>query len=164
VALDRLERAAGWSLPGGFDAGPLVADGLLLVGDAAGLVDPFTGHGIHTACASGLMAARAVDEALRQGQLEAARGPLAGYQRLVREGLGRDLRTGRWLQRLHSRPILVELAMFLASRSRRFADRAMGLVGHALDRNWLRNPQLVMDLLEGDANWPPSHPTPWEGR
>jgi flavin-dependent dehydrogenase len=59
---------------------PLVADGLLLIGDAAGLAYPESGEGIRTAVESGLLAART---------LLAARGrrarDLAPYEDVLRE-------------------------------------------------------------------------------
>lgn len=53
---------------------------ILLVGDAAGLVDPLTGEGIRHALVSGQLAAEAV-----------AHGPLASYSRWVHRRIGRDL-------------------------------------------------------------------------
>jgi len=45
----------------------LVAGRVIFAGDAAGLVDPLLGEGIHNAIVSGQAAARAVDQALRDG-------------------------------------------------------------------------------------------------
>jgi len=59
---------------------PLVADGALLVGDAAGLADPHSGEGIRPAIESGLLAADTLLAA--DGRYERAR--LAGYERALR--------------------------------------------------------------------------------
>jgi flavin-dependent dehydrogenase len=53
------------------------APGLLLVGDAAGLISPFTGEGISYALDSGRCAAEIVDEALAHGKI----GDLSAYGR-----------------------------------------------------------------------------------
>jgi electron-transferring-flavoprotein dehydrogenase len=58
-------------------------DGVLLVGDAVGLVDVPSLKGIHYAMESGIYAARAAFAALKQGDLSAAR--LSAYDRLVDE-------------------------------------------------------------------------------
>ena len=58
-------------------------DGILLVGDAVGLVDVPSLKGIHYAMQSGIYAARAAFAALKQGDLSAAR--LSAYDRLVDE-------------------------------------------------------------------------------
>jgi menaquinone-9 beta-reductase len=56
----------------------IVGDGLLLVGDAAGYYDPFTGEGIYGALASAKLAAGVADKALASGTVEQA--ALAAYQ------------------------------------------------------------------------------------
>ena len=58
-------------------------DGVLLVGDAVGLVDVPSLKGIHYAMQSGIYAARAAFAGLKQGDLSAAR--LSAYDRLVDE-------------------------------------------------------------------------------
>ncbi len=59
------------------------ADNLLLVGEAAGLVNPFNGEGVGFAMESGLLAAEVAAEALADGDLSAGR--LAIYGRCLRE-------------------------------------------------------------------------------
>jgi len=70
------------------------APGAVLVGDAAGYYDPFTGQGIHQALFSARLAAEAVEEALADRALEPA--ALTCYARR----LARDLIPKRGLQRL----------------------------------------------------------------
>jgi flavin-dependent dehydrogenase len=71
-------------------SGRVVADGALLVGDAADFFDPFTGEGIYAALRGGELAAEAAAEALHlEGRATAAR--LAGY-RLAR----RRAFLGKW--------------------------------------------------------------------
>ena len=55
----------GAALPMGFNRQPHYADGLLLVGDAGGMVNPFNGEGIAYAMESGRLAAEVVAQALR---------------------------------------------------------------------------------------------------
>jgi flavin-dependent dehydrogenase len=59
------------------------ADNLLLVGEAAGLVNPFSGEGVGFAMESGLMAAEVAAEALADGDLSVGR--LSVYGRRLRE-------------------------------------------------------------------------------
>jgi electron-transferring-flavoprotein dehydrogenase len=68
---------------GGYHALPplLHGDGVLLAGDCAGFVDVPSLKGIHYAMQSGIFAARALFQALKQGDTSAA--TLAEYDRLV---------------------------------------------------------------------------------
>lgn len=67
---------------GGSEASPrLFADGLMILGDAGGLLDTARLKGVHLAVASGLAAADAAWEALRSGDVSAAR--LARYEEVL---------------------------------------------------------------------------------
>jgi flavin-dependent dehydrogenase len=62
---ERLGPVVGWNLPTPDFERVLSGDGFVLVGDAAGLVDPFSGEGIGNAMDSGKVAADTIAEALR---------------------------------------------------------------------------------------------------
>lgn len=83
-------------------------DGALLVGDAAGLINPLTGGGIHNAMISAELAAETIDEALRQGDV--SRQNLKIYEERCHEvmwsGMRRSYFVQRWLLRF---PFLVDL-------------------------------------------------------
>jgi digeranylgeranylglycerophospholipid reductase len=67
----------------------LVANGLLLAGDAARQVDPLTGGGIGNAMQAGQLAAQVAAQALEAGDVSAAR--LATYQEQWQAGIGRKM-------------------------------------------------------------------------
>lgn len=85
VGGERLEWGAKTIPEGGYYSLPrrLSGAGLLLMGDAAGLVDVPSLKGIHYAMMSGILAARAIFAALKAGDVSA--GALASYDRSVRE-------------------------------------------------------------------------------
>jgi geranylgeranyl reductase family protein len=60
-------KVQGGALPMGFNRQPHYKDGLLLVGDAGGVVNPFNGEGIAYAMESAELAAEVVTHALRRG-------------------------------------------------------------------------------------------------
>src|SRR5215211_3149257 len=55
--------------PLSYRATAMSADGALLVGDAGGFYDPFTGQGVHRALVSAALAARVALDALAAGDL-----------------------------------------------------------------------------------------------
>ena len=63
---NRTQPIRGAALPMGFNRTPHYTDGLLLAGDAAGLVNPFNGEGIAYAMESGEIVARVVVQALAE--------------------------------------------------------------------------------------------------
>lgn len=72
-------------------------DGVVLVGDAAGLAKPTSGGGIYTGLVSARLAARTLAEAL-EGGLPTAKA-LASYQQRLNRTLGRELKRGSRLRR-----------------------------------------------------------------
>jgi geranylgeranyl reductase family protein len=77
------------------------ADRVVAVGDAAGLVKPTTGGGIHYSLLSGSLAAETLDDALRRDRLSAR--SLARYERRWRRRLGQEIRVGLAFRRLAAR-------------------------------------------------------------
>src|SRR5205814_9824338 len=71
-------------------AGSSYAERVLLIGDAASMVDPINGEGIHTALESARMAARVAGEALRAGDF--SEPFLSRYERRWRTRFDLDLR------------------------------------------------------------------------
>ena len=123
------------------------ADGVLLVGDAAGLLDPFTGHGIQNAARSAVIAAELAGRAIASRDTRVAGGPLGDYRRRLGAELGGELRLGRALQRFHARPGLVDRALARAAASPRWADRLMGQAGHSRARSEMLRPGFWWDLV-----------------
>lgn len=73
---------------------PLHTQSALLAGEAAAVVDPFTGEGIRPSLLTGMLAAQAVDRALRDDE-----NALAQYSRQVHQEWGIDM---AWARRLGS--------------------------------------------------------------
>lgn len=71
---------------------------ILLLGDAASLVDPFTGEGIGNAMASGETAAEIAAKAMMAGDFSA--GFLSAYDKRIIQRMGGDFRTLSAIQRL----------------------------------------------------------------
>ena len=85
-----LQRPKGHYLPVRKPESPLADGNVLLVGDAAGLLDPLTGEGIFTGIWSGISAAGHL-----QGYLSGESSDLSGYQLELELGLLPDLEASR---------------------------------------------------------------------
>jgi geranylgeranyl reductase family protein len=82
----------GHQLPTATGRTVLAGERVVLVGDAAGLVEPFTGDGITSACHSARMAADCIVEALNRGKLD-----LRHYHHEVTARIGAELVSSRKL-------------------------------------------------------------------
>jgi geranylgeranyl reductase family protein len=81
----------------------IVADRMMLIGDAAGFIDPFTGEGIYYAMRSGQIAARACKKSLDDGQTKRAFFE-KNYAKVCDEDFVKDLKVAlrvNWLVHNH---------------------------------------------------------------
>jgi geranylgeranyl reductase family protein len=85
----------GGALPMGFNRTPHYRDGLVLVGDAGGAVNPFNGEGIAYAMESGQLAAEVVAQALSRAEGPARERVLQTYPQRMRETYGGYYTLGR---------------------------------------------------------------------
>ena len=106
---------------------------VLLVGDAAGLVNPMTGEGIYYAIATGIAAGRTAARAIHAGQPTRAGGV---HRREVRQLLGTHLRHTWVSSRLSQSPTVVDAGIRAARRDRRVFDTLVeiGLGDGRIDR------------------------------
>ncbi len=93
IRIPPLQKIVGHPLPAtGFER-PLVANRLLLVGDAAGFVDVFSGQGLCYAVESGILAGRTTTKAInKQNFSEKALGE---YTKVAQRRFGEELRFSR---------------------------------------------------------------------
>lgn len=101
--------------------------GVLLVGDAAGFYDPFTGEGIFTALRSAELAAETVAHALRTDDVSAR--ALAAYERARRHAFGGKERVTRALQLVISHRRLANAACHALARRPSLLDALLGVFG-----------------------------------
>ncbi|MBK8468574.1 MAG: geranylgeranyl reductase family protein [Actinomycetales bacterium] len=100
----------GAALPMGFNRTPLYADGLLLVGDSGGMVNPFNGEGIDYALEAARLSADVVVQALARPSDAARERVLAAYPRIMKHELGGYFTLGRWFAHAIGNPEVMRLA------------------------------------------------------
>ena len=110
VEENRTEPVRGAALPMGFNRTPHYYRGLMLAGDAAGMVNPFNGEGIAYAMESGEILSRVVAQALaRPTRAETAR-VLRSYPDALQDAYGGYYTLGRVFVELIGRPRLMRYA------------------------------------------------------
>lgn len=100
----------GAALPMGFNRTPHYADGLLLVGDAGGMVNPFNGEGIAYAMESARIAAGIVADALA-GNDRTLEAKLETYPRAMKHALGGYFTLGRHFATVIGNPQIMRLGV-----------------------------------------------------
>ncbi len=105
------ENAAGpllsGPLPMGMNRHPLAVPGMLLVGDAGGIVNPFNGEGIAYAMESGELAAELIADSITRDRP----GIAHLYPLLLRERYGRYFHVGRNFVRMIGNPTVMRLSV-----------------------------------------------------
>jgi len=107
---NRTEPVRGAALPMGFNRTPHYHKGLLLAGDAAGMVNPFNGEGIAYAMESGEILARVVAQALARPSRAETERVLRSYPEELQAAYGRYYTLGRIFVELIGRPKLMRYA------------------------------------------------------
>jgi flavin-dependent dehydrogenase len=100
----------GAALPMGFNRQPHYRDGLVLVGDAGGMVNPFNGEGIAYAMESGQLAAEVLVQALARPTAAERERVLESYPRLLKDTYGGYYTLGRMFVRLIGHPAVMRVA------------------------------------------------------
>lgn len=100
----------GAALPMGFNRTPLYGDGLLLVGDSGGMVNPFNGEGIDYALEAARVGAELVAQALARPSDAQRERVLAAYPVVMKDLLGGYFTLGRWFAHAIGHPEVMRLA------------------------------------------------------
>ena len=110
VEENRTEPVRGAALPMGFNRTPHYHRGLLLAGDAGGMVNPFNGEGIAYAMECGEILARTITQALARPTRAESERVLLGYPHALQQAYGGYYTLGRVFVQLIGRPKLMRFA------------------------------------------------------
>lgn len=99
----------GAALPMAFNRSPLYDRGLMLLGDAGGMVSPFNGEGIAYAMQAARVAADTVAQALTRPTNSARERALQRYAQVMKDDIGGYYRLGTYFVRLIENPHVMHL-------------------------------------------------------
>jgi geranylgeranyl reductase family protein len=100
------------------------SDRVLIVGDAAGFINPLTGEGIYYAMTSGEIAAKVINESLEAN--DTGENYLSKYQDLWKEDFGKDLKILLGITKYMKSSS--EYVVRCASKDKKLADISLGVI------------------------------------
>jgi len=141
----QLERPVGWNLPLGSIHRKNHGNGFMLLGDAAGLVDPFTGEGIGNAMVSGQYAMEVAAKSKPSGDF--SEKAFAEYDELLWREIGKELRTSTKLQSLARSKFLLNFVINRASRNEEVQNIISGMLANEIPKDELSSPLFYFKIL-----------------
>ncbi len=142
---EKLEEPRGWNLPVGSTHRINHGKRFMLLGDAAGLIDPFTGEGIGNALFSAKYAVETAAAAIKQNDFSMAK--LAVYDKLIWDRLGNELSVSTRLQKVGRIKLLLDFVIGKAQRNPEVRDIISGMMSNAIPKKQLANPLFYLKLL-----------------
>lgn len=140
-----LDTIKGYGLPLGSKKRKISGDNFMLVGDAASLIDPFTGEGIGNAVISGMVAAKYAGECIAAQKFDGIF--MQGYDELVYKRMWSELSLSRRMQKLLGYPFLFNMVVNKANRSKLLKETISSMFDNIDLRNRLKNPVFYLKLL-----------------
>ncbi len=140
-----MEKHKGWNLPIGSIKRENHGDGFLLLGDAAGLVDPFTGEGIGNALVSGKIAAEIAAKAKQKNNF--TKRYLKKYDQDLWAYLGNELSTSAKLLKLAHSKFLLNFVIDRAARNEKVRNLISGMLAEEIPKSELSNPLFYLKIL-----------------
>ncbi len=140
-----LTQPVGWNLPVGSKRRKSYGDGFMLVGDAAGLIDPFTGEGIGNAMYAARYAAECAHDACRERDF--SERSMSRYERRLWSEIGDALKVSSRMQQIGRSRFLLNFVIRKAERSQETRDLICGMIANEVPKKLLTNPLFYLKLL-----------------
>ena len=135
----------GWSIPLASARRPCAGNGFILIGDAASLVDPFSGEGIGNGMLSAQIAADTLAQAARAGAVGEEK--CLEYERALWSEIENDIKSSYALQRLGKVPFLLDIAIGKARKSEKVRAELSGMIASREAKKKASDPLFALKLL-----------------
>lgn len=135
----------GWSLPLASARRKCAGDGWILLGDAASLIDPFSGEGIGNGMKSAKIAADVLGSKLQAGGISEAE--CLSYETALWEEIGADIRSSYDMQRLGRHAWLLNLIIGKARKSKWLQGELAGMIANREAKRKATDPVFYLRAL-----------------
>ena len=142
-----IDSPKGFGLPLGSKRRKISGDNYMLIGDAASLIDPFTGEGIGNAMASGMYAAIHAEKCLKANNFSAEF--MKGYDQYTYGKLGKELQLSKAMQDLLNYPWLFSLIVNKAIKNKTLRETISSMLTDMEVREQLKKPSFYFKVLFG---------------
>lgn len=121
-------------------------DNLILLGDAAALIDPFTGEGIGHAMISGYIAAEVITKNY-QTKSYYTKEVLKEYDNTIKNRLGKEFSLSKKMQELSKYPILFNYVVNKANNNKELKETISFMFENIDIRSKLKDPMFYLNIL-----------------
>jgi len=142
---EMIDGIKGFGLPLGSKKRKISGDNFMLTGDAASLIDPFTGEGIGNAMMSGMYAAEQATQCISANNFSAEY--MKNYDTTVYKRLWKELQLSHRMQKLVEYPWLFNLVVNKANSNKVLADTISCMFEDVDMRDRLKRPGFYFKLI-----------------
>ncbi len=142
----RVSEIRGWRLPFGSTRRKAHGNGWVLLGDAASLVDPFSGEGISNSMFSAKLATQVISKALREKK-PLTEELLFEYEKQLWDTLGSELQTSYQIQKMGRITPLLNFVVGRAAKSEKVREAISGMLGNEEAKKEITGPLFYLKLL-----------------
>lgn len=142
-----VDEVKGFGLPLGSRKVSCSGDHYLLLGDAASLIDPFTGEGIGNAIRSGRIAAEHLVLAFKKNRFDSDFN--RKYDSEIYNRMGTELRIGKYLQKMMNYPKIFNFIVNKSHKNESFQMVLISMLNVVDIKKELRKPSFYFKLLFG---------------
>lgn len=149
----RLENAKlegevkGWGLPLASARRRCAGDGFVLIGDAASLIDPFSGEGVGNGMKSAKIASVVLGRAIAKGNV--TEEDCLAYESALWDEIGNDVKSSHTLQKLGKHGWLLDFVIGKAGKNERLRNELAGMIANREAKKKASDPMFYLRAILG---------------
>ncbi|MCX6350986.1 MAG: NAD(P)/FAD-dependent oxidoreductase [Bacteroidetes bacterium] len=141
-----MDKPSGFGLPLGGKTRPVSGANYMLIGDAACMIDPFTGEGVGNAIHAGMMAADQAKNCIETNDFSAQF--LKAYDKRIHRVLGKDFIMSKRAQESLKYPAIFNLCFGLLKRNKSFKEIVTLALNGGDFNSLLKSPKFYLKLVK----------------